>query len=100
MQKLAPAKGSAPLDKIQQVRDLWEITVGKEIAQRSVPKTWREGVLTVMVDSAPLAAELQSFGESALITTLVEGGLQGLHSIRFQSGKDTTGVAAREGCEN
>ena len=95
--KLAPTKNKEPLVKLQEVRELWRTVVGREIARRSSPERWREGVLTVAVDTAPLASELQNFGEQALVADLAKIGREGIHSIRFQTGR-RRGAAGGEGC--
>lgn len=99
LQRVAPTKGRDPLGKIQQVRDMWHQAVGAEIAQRSTPERWREGVLTVVVDTAPLTSELQCFGEQALVADLAKMGLEGIHSIRFETGRPG-GATRGEGCES
>ncbi len=97
--KIAPAKSRDPLSKLQEVRELWVKIVGREIARRTEPQRWREGVLTVAVDTTPLASELQSFGEQALVADLAESGLDGIHSIRFETGHPR-GVARGEGYQS
>jgi hypothetical protein len=44
-------------------------------------------VLTVEVDSAPLAAELESFGRDHLLGALEHEGLVGLCRVRFRTGR-------------
>lgn len=97
--RLAPAKNKDPLAKLQEVRELWRGVVGVEIARRSTPERWREGVLTVAVDTAPLASELQNFGEQTLVAELAKLGLEGIHTIRFKTGRSNR-LAGGEGCES
>ena len=97
---LAPARGKDPLGEIHQVREIWKQVVGEEISKLTHPQRYREGVLIVGVQAAPLASELQAFGERALVGRLAEMGLEGVHSIRFQVGRGTGANAGGEGCEN
>jgi len=97
--KIAPTKTRDPQAKLQEVRELWVKVVGREIARRTTPQRWREGVLTVVVDTTPLASELQSFGEQALVADLAENGLDGIHSIRFETGRPD-GAARGEGYQS
>lgn len=97
MKKLAPARGKNPTTGIQQIREVWTDAVGMEIARLSTPVRYREGILTVTVAATPLAAELQAFGEQALISDLAQRGLEGIHTIRFQTGDQPQGRATGEG---
>lgn len=97
LKRLAPTRSRNPQGRIEEIRDVWKEAVGNEIARRTTPSRYREGVLTVTVDTAPLASELQSFGEQALIGDLSQRGLDGLHTIRFQTGDRPDGRAAGEG---
>ena len=53
----------------------------------------------MVVDTTPLASELQSFGEQALVADLAENGLDGIHSIRFETGRPD-GAARGEGYQS
>lgn len=99
LKKLLPSRGSDPMNQIQQAREIWREAAGDEIARHSTPTRWREGVLTVMVDAAPLTSQLQSFSGQALVGDLVGLGLEGLHTIRFQTGTRPEGPAPGEGRE-
>ena len=46
--------------------------------------SYRHGILTVIVDSAPLAAELDSFAKREIVAGLREMGLEELSDIRFR----------------
>ena len=86
LKKYAPSHSSDAVDGIQGVRKLWRQVVGVEISQHTLPVRWKEGVLTVNVDSNPLATELKSFGERAIIENLREQGLDNVHTIHFRNG--------------
>ena len=86
LKKYAPSHSSDAVDGIQGVRKLWRQVVGVEISQHTLPVRWKEGVLTVNVDSNPLATELKSFGERAIIENLREQGLDNVHTIPFRNG--------------
>lgn len=86
LKKYAPSHSSDAVDGIQGVRKLWRQVVGVEIFQHTLPVRWKEGVLTVNVDSNPLATELKSFGERAIIENLREQGLDNVHTIHFRNG--------------
>lgn len=100
MKGLAPARGKEPLSGLEDVCVLWRKVVGDAIGSLSEPCRWRGGVLTVLVRSVPLAAELQGFEEKALVARLSKAGLEGIHSIRFQGGECFSDTTKREGCEN
>ena len=99
LKKLLPSRGSDPMNQIQQAREIWREAAGEEIARHSTPTRWREGVLTVVVDAAPLTSQLQSFSGQALVGDLIGLGLEGLHTIRFQTGNRPNGLAPGEGRE-
>jgi len=86
LKKYAPSHSSDAVDGIQGVRKLWRQVVGVEISQHTLPVRWKEGVLTVNVDSNPLATELKAFGERAIIENLREQGLDNVHTIHFRNG--------------
>ena len=86
LKKYAPSHSSDAVDGIQGVRKLWRQVVGVEISQHTLPVRWKEGVLTVNVDSNPLATELKSFGERAIIENLREQGLDNVHTIHVRNG--------------
>ena len=86
LKKYAPSHSSDAVDGIQGVRKLWRQVVGVEISQHTLPVRWKEGVLTVNVDSNPLATELKSFGERAIVENLREQGLDNVHTIHFRNG--------------
>ena len=86
LKKYAPSHSSDAVDGIQGVRKLWRQVVGVEISQHTLPVRWKEGALTVNVDSNPLATELKSFGERAIIENLREQGLDNVHTIHFRNG--------------
>ena len=86
LKKYAPSHSSDAVDGIQGVRKLRRQVVGVEISQHTLPVRWKEGVLTVNVDSNPLATELKSFGERAIIENLREQGLDNVHTIHFRNG--------------
>jgi len=100
IKKLAPTRGRNPKTGIQKVREVWTDAVGVEIARLSTPVRYREGVLTVTVVAAPLASELQAFGEKVLVGELAERGLEGIHTIRFQTGDRPQGQSTGEGHES
>ena len=86
LKKYAPSHSSDAVDGIQGVRKLWRQVVGVEISQHTLPVRWKEGVLTVTVDSNPLATELKACGERAIIENLREQGLDNVHTIHFRNG--------------
>jgi len=100
IKNLAPTRGQNKKTGIQRVREVWTDAVGVEIARLSTPVRYREGVLTVTVAAAPLASELQVFGEKTLVGELAERGLEGIHTIRFQTGDRPQGQSTGEGHES
>ncbi|MBT5737664.1 MAG: DUF721 domain-containing protein [Planctomycetes bacterium] len=100
MKNLAPTRSQSKKTGIQKVREVWIDAVGVEIARLSTPVRYREGVLTVTVAAAPLASELQAFGEKVLVGELAERGLEGIHTIRFQTGDRPQGRSTGEGHES
>ena len=100
MKGLAPARGKDPLGSLEDVCVLWRQAVGDELGNLSEPYRWHGGVLSVLVRSIPLAAELQGFEEKDLVARLSKAGLAGIHSIRFRGGERFSDTAKREGCEN
>jgi hypothetical protein len=73
----------------------WRAAAGEEIARQSRAMSFRNGFLTVAVDSAPLRAELETFRREALVETLSAfcGDGLTLRDIRFTS----TGKRNRDG---
>lgn len=100
LKELAPTRSKDLLGGIQQIRGIWEQVVGQEIGKLTQPQRYKGGVLIVAVQAAPLAAELQSFDERVLVERLAGMGLEGVHSIRFQTGGLSDAAAGGEGCEN
>lgn len=100
LKELVPTRSKDPLGGIQQIRGIWEQVVGQEIGKLTQPQRYKGGVLIVAVQAAPLAAELQSFDERMLVERLAGMGLEGVHSIRFQTGGLPDAAAGGEGCEN
>ncbi|OUU21927.1 MAG: hypothetical protein CBC13_08425 [Planctomycetia bacterium TMED53] len=84
--KFAPTHNKDAVDGIQGVRKIWAQVVGQGISKHTLPVRWKEGKLTVNVDSAPLATELKTFAERSIMKNLQEEGLDGIHSIHFQNG--------------
>ena len=65
--------------------DRWRAIVGEEIGQHTHPGTYSGGVLTVVVDSPALLAELSTYCRDALIESLRRDPLfQGLTGLRFR----------------
>lgn len=86
IKRLVPTHSRDAVDGLQSVRKLWTEVVGKGIAKHTLPVRWKEGKLTVNVDSTPLATELKTFAERTIIENLRKAGLEELHSIHFQNG--------------
>lgn len=86
IKRLVPTHSWDAVDGLQSVRKLWTEVVGKGIAKHTLPVRWKEGKLTVNVDSTPLATELKTFAERTIIENLRKAGLEELHSIHFQNG--------------
>ena len=86
IKRLVPTHNRDAVDGLQSVRKLWTEVVGKGIAKHTLPVRWKEGKLTVNVDSTPLATELKTFAERTIIENLRKAGLEELHSIHFQNG--------------
>ena len=78
---------SGAAEDLERLRDAWQRAVGEEIAAVSRPGRFRGGVLTVEVDSAPLAAELEQFARDHLLEALEREGLVGLCELRFRGGR-------------
>jgi len=65
--------------------DRWRNIVGDEIGEHSRPGTYRNGVLTVEVDSAALLAELSTYCREALLESLrADPTFRGLRALRFR----------------
>ncbi|MBN1420359.1 MAG: DUF721 domain-containing protein [Planctomycetes bacterium] len=65
--------------------DRWRDIVGPEIGEHTRPGTYRNGILTVEVDSAPLLAELSTYCREALLDSLrADTGFHGLRALRFR----------------
>ena len=77
----AAARGTS---RLEEVSEIWQRTVGEDIAGLSRPTRFRAGVLTVELDSAPLAAELDSFARDHLLEALAGEGLSGLCDLKFK----------------
>ncbi len=73
-------------DRLDAIEEIWIRAVGEEIAAHARPGRFRGGVLTVEVDSAPLAAELESFAREHLREALEREGLEGLCELKFRTG--------------
>ena len=86
IKRLVPTHSRDAVDGLQSVRKLWAEVVGKGIARHTLPVRWKEGKLTVNVDSTPLATELKTFAERTIIENLRKEGLEEIHSIHFQNG--------------
>lgn len=56
---------------LQTLRAAWPELVGAQIAAHSAPRTLRDGMLTIAVDSAPWATQLR-YLESGLLARLEE----------------------------
>ncbi len=97
VQKSAVQKSAAkkkPVDaqgelRIEQIGEIWQRAVGDDIAALSRPTRYRGGVLTVELDSAPLAAELKSFAREHLRKALEAEGLAGLCELKFSVGSSS-----------
>lgn len=77
-------KASGGGNRLEEITGLWQRTVGDDVAALSRPVRFRGGVLTVEVDSAPLAAELGSFARDHLVQALAAEGLEGLCDLKFR----------------
>ncbi|MGE3164061.1 MAG: DUF721 domain-containing protein [Planctomycetota bacterium] len=83
LRKLAPtAKGA---DHLEGINRAWSNVVGHEVARWTEVASYRGGTLVVRVASAPLLAELRSFGISSLLDGLAAEGLVGVHKLSFVS---------------
>ena len=76
--------------RLAEIGAYWSRAVGEEMAALTRPTRFRGGVLTVEVDSAPLAAELESFARDHLLHALQGEGLDELCELRFRSGSRST----------
>ena len=86
IQRFAPTHETDAVDGLQKIRKLWASVVGHGISKHTLPVRWKEGKLTVNVDSNPLATELKNFAERTIIENLRKEGLEEIHSIHFQNG--------------
>jgi hypothetical protein len=75
---------------LDEVAEIWRRAVGDEIASLSRPGRFRGGVLTVEVDSAPLASELEQFAREHLLEALEREGLVGLCDLKFRGGRNSS----------
>ncbi|MFQ5654398.1 MAG: DciA family protein [Planctomycetota bacterium] len=81
--RLAPSAGATAGSTLPELREIWSTTVGREVDRMTRVVSYRRGVLTVEVSSAPLLAELRAFAREDLLVSLSEAGLTGVHSLRF-----------------
>jgi len=86
MKQVAPTHNRDAVDGLQEIRKVWADVVGQGISRHTLPVRWKEGKLTVNVDSNPLATELKTFAERSIMDNLRAEGLDGIHSIHFQNG--------------
>ena len=70
--------------RLEELAGIWARAVGEEIAGISTPIRYRGGVLTIEIDSAPLAAELGTFARDHLRTALAAEGLPELCDLKFK----------------
>lgn len=97
VEALPRGKGSARGgDRLAELQGIWQRIVGAEIAALARITRYRGGVLTVEVDSAPLKAELEGFAKAELTESFIDGGLDGLHELRFRSSARRAEPEARE----
>ena len=69
--------------RLEDLQEKWTQVVGGELAGLTRIVRYRQGVLTVKVDSSPLRAELQGFARDKLLEDLNALGLRGVHDLRF-----------------
>jgi predicted nucleic acid-binding Zn ribbon protein len=86
VREFAPAIAPDAGTKLEEIGAIWRRAVGEEIAAHARPSRFRGGVLTVEVDSAPLAAELGTFAREHLGKALEREGLVGLCELKFRTG--------------
>ena len=67
-----------------EISKTWQRAVGDDLAVLSRPTRFRGGVLTVEIDSAPLAAELGTFAKQHLLEALDREGLAGVCDLKFR----------------
>ena len=91
VREFAPAVAAEPGARLEEIGAIWRRAVGEEIAAHARPGRFRGGVLTIEVDSAPLAAELGSFARGHLHQALEREGLTGLCELKFRTGRPRTG---------
>ncbi len=70
--------------RLEEIGEIWQRVVGEDIAALSRPTRYRGGVLTVELDSAPLATELGTFAREHLREALEGEGLSGLCDLKFR----------------
>ena len=68
----------------EEISKIWQRAVGDDLAALSRPIRFRGGVLTVEIDSAPLAAELGTFAKQHLLEALDREGLAGVCELKFR----------------
>ena len=93
VRELAPAVAPDAGARLEEIDAIWRRTVGEEIAAHTRAARFRGGVLTIEVDSAPLAAELGSFAREHLHRALEREGLTGLCELKFRTGRPRSGGA-------
>lgn len=82
--RFAPTASGA--SDLSQVEGIWSSVVGEEVSRWTQVTSYRAGVLVVRVTSAPLLAELKSFGMPSLLDGLSDAGLAGVHRLQLVSG--------------
>lgn len=87
VREFAPAVAPDAGARLEEIAAIWRRAVGEEIAAHTRPGRFRGGVLTIEVDSAPLAAELGSFARGHLHRALEREGLTGLCELKFRTGR-------------
>lgn len=69
---------------MQRLRQLWEATVGPQVALHARPLALRNGILLVSVDSPVWAAELQQFHRERILGACNSAlGGDGIRALRF-----------------
>jgi hypothetical protein len=86
LREFAPTVARDRGARLDEIEEIWRRAVGDEISAHTRPGRFRGGVLTILVESAPLAAELESFAREHLHEALEREGLEGLCELKFKCG--------------
>ena len=85
LKRFRPTASSRVGARINELSTLWKKVVGSDLSGWTQVMSYRNGIMTVQVHSAPLVAELQAFAKKELLEELRESGLEEIRELRFRT---------------